>query len=142
VTPFEFTSHGRNLRTAIVLIAVYAALVALVVVFDASLWLIAGLALTTLPALWDIWSNRSAGLNLTDDTLLWRSGKRFGSIALDDIERVRFDARWDFSVRVTVVPVSGKPVRLPYDALPPSDAFDTALKARSVRTERNPFSIL
>jgi hypothetical protein len=139
---FEFTRHGRSRRAVLVLALIYGLLLAAVVLVDAAVWLMAVLALLTLPALWDLWRNPSAGVRLDATRLEWHSGRRAAWMDLAEIDHMRLDTRWDFSVRATAVPHTGKRVRLPFESLPPHRAFETTLTARGVRVERHHFSIL
>jgi len=107
-----------------------------------SWWLMATLALLTLPALWDLWRDPSTGLRLDDTRLEWHSGRRSGTLDLSEIDHMRFDTRWDFSVRVTAMLDNNKRVRLPYEALPPHRALEAAFSARGLRVERHHFSIM
>ncbi|MFT7595218.1 MAG: hypothetical protein ACI8R4_002546 [Paracoccaceae bacterium] len=130
---YSFTRQGRDTRTVVILIAVYTVLPAAVLLVDAAWWLMAALALPTLPALWDLYADPSAGVQLSQDRLDWHSGRRAAFVELDEVDHMRFDTRWDFSVRVTAMLRDGKRVRLPYDALPPHRAFESALTARNVK---------
>lgn len=141
IEPFRYVRHNRSPRAIGILGLVYAALAAAVIWFDAAWWLVAIPALFTLPALWDLYTDSRAGLSLDDGVLAWFSGRRTGTMALADVDYFRFDTRWDFSVRVTVFPRQGKPVRLPYEALPPHRAFETELLAREMRVDRHHFVI-
>ena len=58
MTPYSFARSNRNLRTLAILAGVYAALLALVVLFDAAWWIAGLLSLATLPALWDVPGSR------------------------------------------------------------------------------------
>lgn len=137
----EFHRHGRSAGTATILAAVWAAMLAAIRWLDAAWWLMALLALPTLPALWDLIANPSAGLRLTDARLHWHSGRRQGDLALGEIDRMRLDTRWDLSVRVTAVLTSGRSVRLPHESLPPHRALEQALTDRGVRVERHHFTV-
>lgn len=139
---YSHTNFGRNRRTVIIVILIYAALIAAILLIDAAWWLMAGLALFTLPALWDIYTNRSAGVTLTESNLHWFSGRHQAEINLSEIDHVRFDTRLDFSIRVSAVLAGKRRIRLPYEALPPHLEFEAALKNRSVRIERHHFSLL
>lgn len=140
--PFVFESRGRNKRTLTVLAVVYLALLTLLSVFDAAWWIVIGLFITTLPALWDLYSNRRSGVRLTADRLEWWSGRGAAQMDLTEIDHMRFDTRLDFSVRVSAVTPDKKRVRLPYDALPPHKMFEAACNAYGLRTERHHFSLL
>ena len=136
-----FTRHARTPQTVMILIAIYATLLAAIILIDAAWWLMAALALLTLPALWDLWRDSGAGLRLNDTHLDWHTGRRSGRLDLSEIDHMRFDTRWDFSVRVTAVLKDEKRVRLPYEALPPHRALEAAFVARGLRVERHHFTI-
>ncbi|KIC47041.1 hypothetical protein RA28_04855 [Ruegeria sp. ANG-S4] len=138
---FVFKRHNRSQRAVIVLICVYAALGGLLVIFDAVWWLVALLALTTLPALWDVVQNTNAGVQLDDQEISWHTGQRKGDIPLVQIEKFRFDTRWDFSVRVSAILKSGKRVRLPDESLPPHQQFEGVLKDAGFAVERHHFRV-
>jgi len=139
--PYDHVNYGRNRRTVVTVIGVYFALLAAIILVDAAWWLMAIVALFTLPALWDLYSNRSAGVSLNGTTLRWFSGRRSAELGFDEIEHMRFDTRLDFSVRVSAVLEGKRRVRLPYDALPPHQEFEDAFKSRGIRTERHHFTL-
>jgi hypothetical protein len=139
--PFAFSRSGRTPGTMAILILIYATLIGAIILIDAAWWPMAGLALLTLPALWDLWRDPSAGLRLDNDRLDWHSGRRTGSLALHGIDHMRFDTRWDFSVRVTAVLSDNKRIRLPYEVLPPHRSFEKTLSAHGITVERHHFTI-
>lgn len=139
---YAHTNYGRNRCTLMTVALIYVALIAAIVLVDAAWWLMAALAMFTLPALWDLYANRSAGVTLTDTNLHWFSGQRQADIKLSEIDHMRFDTRLDFSVRVSAVLLGKRRIRLPYDALPPHLEFEAAFKTRGVKTERHHFSLL
>ena len=65
MTRLSFARQSRNPRTVLILICIYAVLIGLMILFDAAWWLMAFLALVTLPALWDVIKDTSAGLELS-----------------------------------------------------------------------------
>jgi len=138
---YSHARRGRSPRLMGVLICIYAALIAAILVYDAAWWLMALLALPTLPALYDLYADPEAGLDLDDSTLRWHSGRRRGELALAEIDHMRFDTRWDFSVRVTAVLTTGRKIRLPAESLPPHRALEAALQARGLRVERHHFTL-
>lgn len=138
---YVYAAQGRNSRTLSALIIAWAVLAALYLFLNAALWIILLLALATLPALWDLWRNPSAGLVLDDSALLWHSGRRHAEIALSEIEKVRLDRSWDFTIRAIVVLHTGRKLRLPVESTPPTEALAAALEARQIKHERNPFSL-
>lgn len=141
MTPICFKRHNRNSRTVLILIAVYAALGSLVIFLDAAWWLVGFLSLATLPAVWDVVHDTSAGLTLDDKYLRWHSGKRQGAVPMQDVDFFRFDTRWDFSVRVSLVLVNGKRIRLPDESIPPHQQFETLLQQAGYRVKRHHFTV-
>ncbi len=141
MTTYTFTRHNRNPRTILILIGVYAALLSLIILFDAVWWIVGLLSLATLPAIWDVVQDSSAGVQLDQHRLRWFSGKRQGEMALDEIQYIRFDTRWDFSVRVSLVLHSDKKVRLPDESIPPHRAFETVLEQAGFRVKRHHFTV-
>lgn len=139
--PYRFSRRGRSLRVIGILALVYAGVAVLLIRFQTVYWIAAGLVVPTLPALWELWSNPASGLTLDDRELRWFSGRRSATIYLGEIDHMRFDTRWDFSVRVSAVLRDGKKIRLPHESTPPHLAFETALTARGVKVERHHFTI-
>lgn len=141
MTAFTFTRQNRNPRMVLILIGIYAVLTGLIVLFDAVWWLIGLLALTTLPALWDVLQDTSAGMELSDGTLRWHTGQRRGTLDLSTVDRFRFDTRWDFSVRVSVILKSEKRLRLPDESLPPHKQLEEVLQQAGIAVERHHFRV-
>lgn len=141
MTPFTFTRQNRNSRTVTILIGIYAVLLGLVIYFDAAWWLVGLLSLATLPAVWDIVQDSRAGLSLDQQKLRWHSGKRQGEIDLNTVDFFRFDTRWDFSVRVSLVLKSGKKIRLPDESTPPHQQFEDVLQQAGFRVDRHHFTV-
>ncbi|WP_171167262.1 hypothetical protein [Ruegeria sp. HKCCA0370] len=141
MTPYSFARSNRSLRTLAILAGVYAALLALVFLFDAAWWIAGLLSLATLPALWDVVQNTRAGMQLDQDALSWFTGNRQAEVALRDIDHFRFDTRWDFSVRVSIVLHSSKRIRLPDESLPLHRDLETLLNQAGIRVERHHFTV-
>ncbi len=135
-----FARRGRSAKVAVVLAAICAALGLALFRLQAAPWVVALLALPTLPALWDLLTNPSAGVRLTDQRLEWHSGRRRGSIPLARIDRIRFERRWDMSMRVRVLIKDGRPVQLPPESLPRWQMFERALSDHGIATERHHFA--
>lgn len=138
----EHCAQGRSWRTALVLALVWAGLIGMITLLDAAPWIVLGLALFTLPALWDFVSDRRSGLRLDAQALTWWSGARRGHVPLAQIRAVRFDRRLDLSMRVSLVLQDAGRIRLPQEALPEIERLEAALRASGVATERHPFSLL
>jgi hypothetical protein len=138
----DHRARGRNGRTAAVVATVWVVLVLLLTVLDAAPAIVAGLGLFTLPALWDLVSDRPSGLTLTEDSLHWFSGKQADTIPLPRIKAVRLDRRLDLSFRVSVVLRDDRRIRLPQECLPPISLLETALTRAGLRVERHPFALL
>ncbi len=139
---FEFNRHNRDGRTVAILIIIYSGLAGLVVFLDAAIWVITLLALATLPALLDVIHDTTAGVALEGAELRWHSGKRHGQINLAEVEKFRFDTRWDFTVRVSAVLKSGKKLRLPTESLPNHRELETLLINAGCTVERHHFRVL
>ena len=142
MTPYSYETSGRNRKTLIALVIVWALIVMAVLIIDASLWLAGLIGLCTLPAVYDLIAGRRSGVSLSTEGLRWFAGKRTGEITWDKISHMRLDTRLDFSVRASAVLVSGRKVRLPLEATPKADIFEEELKARDIKVERHHFSLL
>ncbi|MCV6584442.1 MAG: hypothetical protein OIF47_02805 [Marinibacterium sp.] len=141
MTGYRFERQGRSPRTALIVALVLGGLVVLRMQFGAALWLLGLGALATLPALWDLWRNPRAGLALDDSALRWWTGRAEGHVPRRDIDHMRLDTSWDFSLRISVVLTSGRRVRLPYECTPPRAEIDAALGRAGVTIERHHFSL-
>lgn len=137
-----FERSGRQPRAIAILCAIWTLLLFLYLRLDAAPWIIGIFAVFTLPALWDQIANPGAGMRFEPAHLIWHSGRRDAQIPWSQIDHVRLDTRLDFSVRATIVLVTGKRVRAPFEATPPADTLVAALDARGVRVERHHFSLL
>ncbi|WP_298912973.1 hypothetical protein [uncultured Roseobacter sp.] len=140
--PFSYQHSGRNLKTLCIVLGIWLILALAIIVVEAAPWLMGIIALCTLPALWDLFADPAAGLTFDDRSVQWFSGKRHASLLWSEVDHVRLDTRLDFSVRVTIMLKSGGKVRLPYEATPPHQTFESALRARGIRTERHHFSLV
>ncbi|WP_246039868.1 hypothetical protein [Sulfitobacter sabulilitoris] len=141
--PFRYRSRGRNRTTAIAVAAYYGVLVLAIVAVEASVILMAVLALFALPATIDLWRDPRAGLDLDDEGLRWFSGTRHAEVAWGEVGHVRLDTRLDFSVRASVVLADGgRKIRLPYESTPPHKALEAALLARGIAVQRHHFSLI
>lgn len=137
---YSFSRRGRSRAAVIATGGWLAALLALWLVLDAALWLVILLALPVLPAIADLIRNPLSGLNISEDRIEWFTGKLTGQAQLDEVDHVRFDTRWDFSVRATLVLRNGKRIRLPQEATPPHGEADAEFQKRGIRTERHHFT--
>ncbi|MFL4470782.1 hypothetical protein ACERZ8_13150 [Tateyamaria armeniaca] len=142
MTPYAFETSGRNRKTLIALLGVWAAIIAAVVFIDASRWLAGLIGLCTAPALYDLIAARRAGVRLASDGLHWFAGKRTGQITWDKISHMRLDTRLDFSVRASAVLVTGRKVRLPLESTPDAETFEQELTARGIKVKRHHFSLV
>lgn len=136
---YRFTRQGRSTAALLATAAWLAALAGLWFGLSAAGWLVALLTLPAVPAVLDLMRNPAAGLAISEGRIAWYSGSLKDSAALADIERVRFDTRWDFSVRTTLVLHGGKRLRLPQEATPPHAEMERELTRRGLRTERHHF---
>lgn len=142
IPDLTYRSQGRSLRTGVTVLGVWLALITLWIGLDAATWIVAFLALFTLPALWDLVKDPPSGLTLNDTTLSWFTGKRRATVQLEEIDLIRLDTRLDFSVRVTLVLKTGTKIRLPFEATPPDQVLEDALNARGLKTRRTHFQLM
>ncbi|MDW4497479.1 hypothetical protein R5H30_05760 [Sulfitobacter sp. D35] len=139
---WHWVGRGRRPAVAASVLATWAVLLALYLAFEAAGWLMAALALFTLPACRDWIADPSAGVEIDPVSLTWHSGRRSGRVTLSEIDFVRLDTRLDLSVRATIVTRSRDKYRLPFEATPPHRAFEAALAARGIAVERHHFSFV
>lgn len=140
--PFVFEQQVRRPVTALVVLAIWAVLLAAWIWLEAALWLLVVIAVFTLPALRDLIRNPAAGLTLSDDKITWHTGRYEGAVELAELDHMRLDTRLDFSVRATAVLTTGRKIRLPFEATPPHRAFEAALEARGIRVKRFHFQLM
>ncbi|WP_299725037.1 hypothetical protein [uncultured Tateyamaria sp.] len=142
MTPYAYETSGRNRKTLVAVLLVWAAILAAVLFLDASLWIAGLIGLCTAPALYDLIAGRRSGVALGPDGLSWFAGRRTGQIAWNQISHMRLDTRLDFSVRSSAVLVTGRKVRLPLECTPESETFEKELSERGIKVERHHFSLL
>ncbi|MFK7876852.1 MAG: hypothetical protein AB8B71_13900 [Paracoccaceae bacterium] len=139
---FTFTRPARSRATLIAIALTWAVCGAGLFWFQAAAWIIALLALFTLPALWEIWSGASAGCELDPMKLKWHSGHHTAEIALHEIDHIRMVTRLDLSIRAAIILKSGKKLRMPAEATPPAKVFEPALAAFELTVRRHHFVML
>lgn len=139
--PYRHQSQGRSLRTALAVAAALALLVGLYLV-GTILWLLAVLLLFVVPAILDLLRNPTSRFELTNTTLTWETSRLSASLPVSRIAKARFDTRWDFSVRVTLILDDGKKLRIPQEAMPPHKTLEDAFKACGVPVERHHFRVI
>lgn len=140
--PLTYHTQGRSLRTGIAVALIWAGLMAAWWGLEAHPVIVAFFALFTLPACWDLVTNPSSGLSLTDTTLSWFSGKRNAEVSLAEIDHVAMNTRLDFSIKVTLVLQTGAKIRLPFEATPPDPQLEEALTTRGIKTRRTHFQLM
>jgi hypothetical protein len=136
--PLRFERRSRG-RRSLALIELAVAVLVLLVIFSAAWWIIAALALLTLPAVIEAIRDARATLTLDDHALSWSSGRRAQSVPLPRIAEVRLATTLDFSQRATVHADTGQTLRIPPECLPPGRALDDALTARAIPHRRSLF---
>lgn len=139
--PFVYRRRGRDRRTALIVIAVWTALILGWLFLEMSRWIVLGLGAFTLPALWDHYANPLSGMAINAHKIAWFSGRRDAEVALEQVDHLRLDTRLDFSVRATVVLKDGRKLRIPFEATPPHLLLETALAERGIPTRRFHFQL-
>lgn len=140
--PYVYTNQGRRPATALILVAIWTALIAAYVWLDASPFILLLLGAFTLPALYDLVADPRATLSLDDQHLRWNTQCQEAEIALSEIDHLRFDTRLDLSVRLTVVRPSGVKIRVPVPATPPHTLFEQTATEAGLKTVRHHFSLM
>ncbi|PHO03328.1 hypothetical protein CSC82_15630 [Rhodobacteraceae bacterium 4F10] len=141
VPTLTHTSRGRSARTVIALLAAVGVLAFLHSVGTVT-WVLVVLGLFAVPAAFDVLRNPVATFDLDDGYIEWKSNTQHARVPLSQVESVRFDTRWDFSVRATLTLVDKSKMRIPQDTMPPHLALEQALKDRNIKTERHHFRVI
>ena len=139
--PYHHQHHGRSPTNFVALAGAWAVLAGLWVGVGAAPWVVSLLGMATLPLVWDIARNPQQWLRLDDRGLAWQGLGGQQHIALAEIDHVRLDRRFDFSMRITIVPKAGPRLRLPPGLAPPADALQSVLQAHGISCQRHPFSL-
>ena len=139
--PFRHETRGRSLRTALAVAAALLLLFGLYLV-GTLVWLLAVFALFVVPAVLDLLRNPIGRFELTERELNWETPRLSAALPVAQIAKARFDTRWDFSVRVTLILHDGRKLRIPQDVMPPHKALEEAFKACGVPTERHHFRVI
>ncbi|MBE1284910.1 MAG: hypothetical protein GJ676_16480 [Rhodobacteraceae bacterium] len=139
--PFAFHRDSRSAKALLGVAAYLTMLAALLVLFQAAWWIVVLLGLPAIPALIQLWRNPKSSLRLDKQDMNWTSGERTGGVALSEVDKMRFDTRWDFSVRVSILLRNGKRIRLPHDVIPPHRDFEAELQSRDIHVERHHFVV-
>lgn len=139
--PVTYRRPGRNRRT------VMAVLVAALILYGlwsigTQFWILAVLSIFAIPALTDLVFNPLSEFTLDDAGMRWKNSAQEGDVPLSRLRSVRFDTRWDISVRVTLTMVDGSTLRLPPDVTPPHQILEEALRERGIDTERHHFRVM
>jgi hypothetical protein len=107
----------------------------------AAWWIVLPFALLTVPAGLEARRGDVANLTLSTTRIQWKSGRHGGTVALKDIDHVRFHTRMDFAVNARLKLTDGSTLRLPVECVPRYATFCTALDIAGVRHERHHFSL-
>ena len=136
---YQWQRQGRRPATvwAVVVTFVAAALLWAVVEAHWAVWAIA--FVLSAPALWDLWRNPAARIEVHPQRIVWVSALRSGDRS--NIDHVRLDRRFDGGLRITLIHGGGSHTRLPPDVAPPVDDLHNALAVAGISAERHPFSV-
>jgi hypothetical protein len=137
--PFRFERSAREPRALALIGLSGLAILGLLLVVDAAWWVVAILALLSLPAIVEALRDARATLALDDGGLRWSSGRRARAVPLDRIAEVRLATTLDFSQRASVLLDTGQRLRIPPECLPPGRTLDAALAARGIPHRRSLF---
>lgn len=134
---YTFEKRGRTPFTVFALLAIWGGLFLIWLGLGASIWVIGGVALFTLPAFWDVIRDSRATLTISKGRIAWDAA--FSSGDRSDVDHVRLNRRFDGSMKVLLVHVGGATTRLPPDVVPPVEALEKALAKADIPTQRHPF---
>lgn len=112
------------------------------VLIDLNPWIAGVLGAFSLPALWELVRDSTAWIEVSPGGIAWGSGQRKGFVARNEIDRLRFDTRLDFSLRLTIITVGMARIRLPYECLPRAARLKEALDAHGYAHEHHHFALL
>ncbi len=139
---FRFQRDARSGGTLLVIAVWLCLLFALWALFDAAVWILVLLALPVGPALWEIWRNPEAWLEIDDTACRWHSPRSTADIALTEIDHMALVTRWDFSIRATIHTRPGTHHRIPPEVTPKAPALEAALAARGIAIKTQHFTVL
>lgn len=139
--PLSHHNHGRSPRTFVVLAAYIGFLIFLAYIGTLE-WILIILALFAVPAAIDLIRNPVTEFHLSDTEIRWKNSGQEAELPLSRVQKARFDTRWDFSVRVTLIMIDNSKLRIPQDAAPPHQTLEQAFKDRGLKTERHHFRVI
>ncbi len=139
--PIHYRREGRNRRTFVAL-AIAALILGFLYSIGTMTWIIILLGLFAVPAFFDVMLNPVSTLDLTDETLRWKSATQTAEMRLNQIRQARLDTRLDVSIRVTLTMVDGSKIRIPNDVLPHHKIFEAALQELNIPVERHHFRVI
>ncbi len=140
--PFVFQRKGRSWATLIAVLSTWLICLVAWLGFNAAPWILVIVLVFTLPALWDLWSAPTAGLEVDTHSITWHSGNLRQSVLLSQIDHIRLVTRLDLTVRAAVVLTDGNKCRVPAESTPPSKDLESSLQAAGLRVERHHFTFL
>lgn len=135
-TLLTHTAQGRNPRSIIVLTLSIAALLGLLLL-GTYWWIVAFLALFTLPTLVDVVFNPVATFALTEAEVRWKNATQEAEIELGKIKSIQIATRLNVAFRMKFVMYDDAKVLIPQDVLPPRAALENALKQLDIPVEHD-----
>ena len=133
---FEHRRTSRNASSYGTVAIAVGILFALVFWLGAHPLVVAGFAVLISPALWSIFADTEAYLEVNDAAISWRVGRRGDEVAFEDIDYVKARTALDLSQRVSVIRKSGPKLHIPGPCLPGGRLLDQALELRGVTVKR------
>ena len=137
---YKYTRRGRCLGTAAWVIGAATFLIGLRIGVDASPIILTPLALTLLPAIWDLVFDPKATLSVNEGSVTWSTGKHEKSVPHASVFLVKLNTLWDFSTRTTFVLRDGSQIRVPPQCQPPAAELEAALLEHGLKVERHHFT--
>lgn len=139
---YTYQTRPRTRKAIALLCMYYLGLTLLKLWFAVADGIMAVALLVSLPAVYDLARNAMAIFKLDGQNITWMSGRQDAKIALNLVDRIRFDTRLDLSIKMTVILTSGRKIRVPVASTPPIEAIEKVLDSVNVKHERHHFTLL
>ena len=135
---YRHERHGRSWTVILPILIMWISILLIWLFFNLIWEMMVILLVFTLPALWDVICDTHSWVEVWPKQIVWASALRGGDRS--DINHVRINRRFDGSIKITLIHVSGAHSRLPPDITPPVDEFQAALKEAGIANQKHPFS--
>ncbi|MDU8944893.1 hypothetical protein [Ovoidimarina sediminis] len=137
--PFSFERRARRPFGLAMVTAALLCLSLLIFAVDAHPVIVALFAVVTGPAVWDVFRDARATLQINDKRLAWNTGHHEITVPLGEIREAVLSTSFDFSQRGKIHLSDGRRLRIPPQCMPGGRTLDAALELRAVPYRRSLF---